>query len=372
MVNKLTIDIVIELCNKNNWTCLDKEYINNRTKMSFKCNKCNFIWQSVYNNVRNSKGCFRCIKGYQYKYTFEEVKNIVDKKGFICLENEYINNIISMNWQCKSCDYKWKTSFGNINREKVKNCPKCNGHISKYTLDEVKKISKEKNLECLNIEYKNSNEHMDWKCLKCNRIWKTSFGSILESIGGCVKCSFKERVNLNLDIVNETIKDKSFVCLSNEYTNNNTKMIWKCNICSNEWDATFHHIKDSNSGCPNCASFKTERLCRQYFQSFMGYNFPTKRLKCLEGLELDGYCEELNLAFEYDGEQHSKYHHHYHNGNPENFFKQQERDILKEELCKKNSIELIRIPHTFDHKNETELEDYILQKLIETKNIFIL
>jgi len=50
------------------------------------------------------------------------------------------------------------------------------------------------------------------------------------------------------------------------------------------------------------------------------------RPKFLEGLELDGYCEELKMAFEYDGEQHFKYPNWFHNKSQEAFEKLQADD----------------------------------------------
>lgn len=132
-------------------------------------------------------------------------------------------------------------------------------------------------------------------------------------------------MTLNMDVVDARISHRPITVISKEYNSNNHRMKWKCDICSNEWDATFHHIHDSNSGCPNCASFKSERLCRKYFQTFLGYNFPKRRLECMEKLELDGYCEELKLAFEYQGLQHFKNIPYFHK-NEDSLKKQQERD----------------------------------------------
>jgi DNA-directed RNA polymerase subunit RPC12/RpoP len=367
--SKITYETIIELCKIKNWTCLDNEYVNANKTMNWECNECNFVWSSNYNNTRK-RNCSRCTKGSS-KYSLDEVKKIADNKGFILLDNEYKRSDVQMNWKCKDCDYEWKTSFSNINREKTKNCPKCNNHISKYTFEEVKNIVAQKNLECLSNHYQTSNHTMEWKCLKCNRIWNTSFRSILQSVGGCIKCTFDKTMKLSLDYVKEHIKDKSFICLSQKYINVSEKMLWKCNICSNEWNAHFHHIKDSNSGCPNCVSFKSEKLCRIYFEDYIGYKFPKRKLKCLEGLELDGYCEEINLAFEYHGLQHYKYVHHFHRNGIEDFHKQQQRDLKKIELCKKYNIDLIIISCDYDHKNEEKLKKYIFEKLLETKHLVI-
>jgi hypothetical protein len=60
-------------------------------------------------------------------------------------------------------------------------------------------------------------------------------------------------------------------------------------------------------------------------------------------MELDIYLPSLNLAFEYQGEQHYFYHFLYGSN-----FKVQKRDENKVEICKKLGITLIHIPYWWD------------------------
>lgn len=64
-----------------------------------------------------------------------------------------------------------------------------------------------------------------------------------------------------------------------------------------------------------------------------------------KNLELDLFCEELMIAVEYNGEQHYVFP-HYYNKTEEEFLKSQTRDKLKEEICTKRNICLIRVPYT--------------------------
>lgn len=73
---------------------------------------------------------------------------------------------------------------------------------------------------------------------------------------------------------------------------------------------------------------------------------------------MDGYCEQLKLAFEYDGEQHFQniaYFKTNHN-------KQKELDDLKNEMCKRSGVYLIRI-HFSDKRR-------LYNKIIEQINIW--
>ena len=65
-----------------------------------------------------------------------------------------------------------------------------------------------------------------------------------------------------------------------------------------------------------------------------------KTLDYTTGLELDIYYPQYGFATEVQGEQHEKYIEFFHNGDPNNFIKQQARDQLKKELCEENQIAL--------------------------------
>lgn len=108
-----------------------------------------------------------------------------------------------------------------------------------------------------------------------------------------------------------------------------------------------------------------EKKCREIVEKIYNKKFPSVRpdfLKNITGksLELDMYCPELKLAFEYDGVAHAKYSKFFHKGDYNNFLKQQERDKLKDQICINKGIRLIRIPHTVPYNN---LESFINSKI---------
>ena len=77
--------------------------------------------------------------------------------------------------------------------------------------------------------------------------------------------------------------------------------------------------------------------------------FPPSAPKFLGGLRLDGYNEELQLAFEYNGSHHYYRNDLYHRKNGTiDLQTQKNRDQKKRELCKQKGIPYIR--HTLEEK----------------------
>lgn len=76
-------------------------------------------------------------------------------------------------------------------------------------------------------------------------------------------------------------------------------------------------------------------------------------------LELDCYNEELKLALEYNGSQHYHYPNRFHK-TEEDFVRQVQRDILKEELVRAQGIDLIVVPYTI---RPNQMHPYIKDQL---------
>ncbi|MBA7520200.1 hypothetical protein ES705_12293 [subsurface metagenome] len=72
-------------------------------------------------------------------------------------------------------------------------------------------------------------------------------------------------------------------------------------------------------------------------------------------MELDGYCDALKLAFEFNGPQHYMFYPKYHKTQAD-FVRQLERDALKLKLCKQRGITLIIVPYTLDYD---EFQEFI-------------
>jgi hypothetical protein len=152
-------------------------------------------------------------------------------------------------------------------------------------------------------------------------------------------------------------------CLSKEYINTHTKLQFLCSEGHKFENQPAHILK--GQWCPICSAGVSERLCREYFEHIFGYKFPKIRPKWLIGLkghrlELDGYCKELNLAFEYQGRQHFNKNEFFHK--KRSFDEQKKNDEIKRKICKAKGITLVEIP---DLKDKDRMDSLVVQECMK-------
>jgi hypothetical protein len=95
--------------------------------------------------------------------------------------------------------------------------------------------------------------------------------------------------------------------------------------------------------------WQSEALTRSLFEEMLGHDFPKSRPEWLKvgrnnaALELDGYCQALRLAFEYQGEYHYMEVPVHHQSRT--LKEVQKADALKMKTCKKHHVDLIQVPY---------------------------
>jgi Helix-turn-helix domain len=120
--------------------------------------------------------------------------------------------------------------------------------------------------------------------------------------------------------------------------------LWSCKR-DHKFKQSFYRITNNNYWCPICTNkYSGEEICRKMFETIFQEPFPKYRNNWLKNrynksLELDGFCEKLNIAFEHNGE-----HHYKDNVFGNNFERIQSNDIDKSNLCAERGIKLIIIP----------------------------
>lgn len=113
---------------------------------------------------------------------------------------------------------------------------------------------------------------------------------------------------------------------------------------------------------------KGEFICCNTMEKIYGLKFTKVKPKWLTNpetdypLELDCYNKDLRMAVEYNGIQHYVWP-NFTNQSKDKFISQLRRDKLKEELCAKKGVYLIKVPYNVKHE---KIPEYIISHLPET------
>lgn len=201
--------------------------------------------------------------------------------------------------------------------------------------------------ECLSEEYKGANTPLRWRCGR-GHLWSTSYANVEHNGTWCPDCAGYKPPHLTIGDAQTTALERGGECLSSTYDNSATKLAWQC-AEGHKWLASYNHVGHLGHWCPYCL-YKNEGETRACLEDLLCRPFPKARPGWLQGLELDGYNEDLRLAFEYQGRQHDEYTLHFHRGGPADLERQQCRDATKAELCHEEWVTLIVVPHTVGDK----------------------
>ena len=145
-------------------------------------------------------------------------------------------------------------------------------------------------------------------------------------------------------------------------------MKWQCKY-GHKWLNTTNNIL-RGQWCPECSKGIGERIARQHFEKIFNKPFPSVRpdwLRSPKGykLELDGFNDELKIAFEYQGRHHSEL--TFHHKSMKSLECGKSYDELKIKECKKRGIKLILIPQTSTVSDSLNLKQFLLSEFKKKK-----
>ena len=182
----------------------------------------------------------------EYKKNYlEELRAIARSHGGECLSEAYIDRLSKLTFQCHK-GHIWQTTATAIKHARAW-CPICRYEKSRYSLDDLHDIAAKHGGKCLATEYKLMRTKVEWQCAK-GHVWKAS-GSQVRHGSWCKQCA-DNRMRLTIEQMHKLAHSKGGRCLSTHYTNNETKLLWQCQL-GHTWYATPSHVKHS-SWCPLC------------------------------------------------------------------------------------------------------------------------
>lgn len=269
-----------------------------------------------------------------------QAKAVAAAHGGVCLATTYEGVIVKMPWQCKKSHPIWMACLNTIKNGYW--CPHCAGN-ARLTIEEMDRLASAHGGKCLTRAYFGARGKLAWMC-KHRHVWTATPHSIKQNRTWCPVCGGSQRSTLAE--AKRVAARLGGECLSMQYTNLEAYMDWKC-VKGHTWRAKFKHIKALASWCPQCSLYRHQAETHAAFEQLTGKRFESNRRGVLSNSrwELDGWCAELRLAFEYHGIQHYRYTPYFHRNGPTDLEKRKEDDSLKELDCEELGIRLIVIPY---------------------------
>ena len=117
----------------------------------------------------------------------------------------------------------------------------------------MRELAKSRGGKCLSTEYINANTKLEWMCKEGHR-WKAIPDTVKQG-SWCPYCA--RNIKGTIQEMQELARSRDGKCLSKEYVNANTKLLWECTE-GHRWKATPGHIK-AGQWCPYCARKKRKQ-----------------------------------------------------------------------------------------------------------------
>ena len=179
---------------------------------------------------------------------------------------------------------------------------------------------------------------------------------------GCPRCA-THAPRLGKQVVETRCSQRGLELLDYQGTLRPIKVRCKC---SSEFELHAHTVLYNEFFCPSCYPRKygaSEAKVRKIIERITGWKFPRSNPAWLKGrgkrpLQLDGYNEKHQVAFEYQGYQHYRIAAQFGDTDETGLAKRQQRDHRKRCLCYHHGVLLIRVPYW-----KRDVEAFIKRKL---------
>ncbi|MFJ8103913.1 hypothetical protein [Lysinibacillus sp. NPDC096212] len=347
-----TIENMKKLAAVKGGTCLSTVYLGSSKHLEWKCEK-NHIWNASPDNIKAGKWCPTCGKlksSNKRRKTIEDMQNLAELNAGKCISESYTNMNIKLEWECTE-GHRWNALPSNISGGKW--CPYCSGRHR--TIEEMQNFANRKGGKCLSTTFKKMTDKLIWECAAGHR-WESTPNSLFNNKSWCPKCA--GNLQKDLSYCEELALKKGGKCLSKKYGGVDNKILWECSK-GHQFKLTPFSV-DKGTWCQRCNQNRNnlnEEKCRFILESIFKVVFEKDRKVLGNNLELDGYNNELKMAFEYNGIQHYRYNNYFHK-NREGFHAQIQRDEKKRSLCIEKGIILIEIPYTIESDKDKEVFIY--------------
>ena len=358
---KNTIEQMQALASKLGGRCLSPVYVDSHTKLKWQCAQ-GHVFEATPSHVKHRRWCRICGNKRaiaERTMTLSEIQALATARKGKCLSESYTAGK-NLRWQCEH-GHVWEASSHSVKAGSW--CPVC-GHLrsgkKRLSIEEMRDIAHSHGGKCLSTSYQNTDSKLQWECGK-GHTW-LAIPSAVKKGHWCPECAGVKR--LTIENAEELARERGGECLSKEYHSSGGRLKWRC-AEGHTWMGQYNNMA-SGGWCPECSAGLGERICRAYFEQMFGRDFAKARPGWLinsDGyqMELDGYCEDLALAFEHQGRQHYRELENFFYSR-EQFAKRKRDDLRKKTLCQQHGITLIEIPQILYALPLSRIQQYIIEQ----------
>lgn len=325
-------DILSEL--ENYQVTLLDAYVGVSKPMLFRCDVCKIEFTTKIDYLRRSK-----------KHGCKESKEVVMlrlEKYFNDLDFTLTSHPVSSEKPCSiicnKCGKKTKILLAAFRKMKLK-CRNCSD-LAK--LESIKSMAESKGGELLSKKYTGFKSKYKFKCSE-GHIW------LAVPIGTwCPTCAGHGK---GIEDIRTLAEKRGGKLLSTTFIGVDKKYDFKCSL-GHSFTMTFAKMQ-SGQWCSICSKgSKSEELVRVVMEQIFRTEFKRVRPSWLKNdlnspMELDGYSQELNIAFEYQGRQHYEAMAFLVD---QDLKRIQKNDRLKAKICKERGVSLFIFTHEQNYR----------------------
>jgi len=125
MPRQYSISDMKKLAQEKGGKCLSAEYITQKTKLEWECEKGHRWWAAPDGICNNHTWCPKCANNVPH--TLQEMQELAISRGGKCLSNEYLGLRTPLLWECVK-GHRWSVAPETIYRNNTW-CPECAHHL---------------------------------------------------------------------------------------------------------------------------------------------------------------------------------------------------------------------------------------------------
>ena len=240
---------------------LSDTYFGNNVPVLCKClvDDCGHEWYARSKNLLYGKGCPKCAtknRGKLKRIKLNEATNIVkniNQNVKLIEDLGMVDGYHKYRAKCMEEDCGYIWDANWSNLSVGCGCPKCAKTIKPTIQDIIKELKiNNDKIEILSDEYTDNKTKLLFRCAVDGYEWWSSLNNLRRN-WVCPKCNGS--IDLTIDIIKDRLSKISpnINILSNEYISANTKLDCRCNIDGYEWSATWGHLSQGRN-CPMCSN----------------------------------------------------------------------------------------------------------------------